>query len=463
MKKYIFKNLTIILGLTLNLTQTHAALIFNNEADGTHESTFFLDSADVSTDFIDLEFGTSNTAKLRFDIINDKFLLNRNLDLGDKEALNFRFENLAIAPICDLTVKGKNYFNTTDNLSYYCNGTLWKENGGGVGGSGKFIDGTDTNNAVYTLGNVGINTLVPSQKLDVRGNINIQSGALITTTETFEGVTFPPAPWTIGGNINWLKSTTVFQEGLASAESGNILDNQTSFIDRNYTFSGNGELRFFWKVSSEAAYDFLLFCLDNDVCTRTTGFNQRISGNINWVEVVVPITAGAHSFRWVYAKDGSVSNGTDNGYIDNVRFIEGGADGNIYISNKIGIGITNPTNPIEHSSGANLTTGGVWTNASDKNLKENFEAINSQEILKKISELPISKWNYKTERSDIKHIGPMAQDFYKAFRLGDSEKTISTIDEPSVALIGIQALYEKIKVLETKIENLEKPKLSFEN
>ncbi len=36
-----------------------------------------------------------------------------------------------------------------------------------TGSSGKFVDGTDANNAVYTSGNVGIGTTVPTQKLDV--------------------------------------------------------------------------------------------------------------------------------------------------------------------------------------------------------------------------------------------------------------------------------------------------------
>lgn len=33
--------------------------------------------------------------------------------------------------------------------------------------AGKFIDGTDTNDAVYTTGNVGIGTETPASKLDV--------------------------------------------------------------------------------------------------------------------------------------------------------------------------------------------------------------------------------------------------------------------------------------------------------
>lgn len=54
----------------------------------------------------------------------------------------------------------------------------------------------------------------------------------------------------------------------------------------------------------------------------------------------------------------------------------------------------------------------------------------------------IQTWNYKTQDSSIKHIGPTAQDFYGAFGLGESDKTISTVDASGIALRSIQALYQ---------------------
>jgi len=66
--------------------------------------------------------------------------------------------------------------------------------------------------------------------------------------------------------------------------------------------------------------------------------------------------------------------------------------------------------------------------------------MNPDDVLAKINALNIQKWNYKKEDSSITHIGPIAQDFYAAFNLGGSDKSISTIDPAGVALIGIQAL-----------------------
>jgi hypothetical protein len=104
-------------------------------------------------------------------------------------------------------------------------------------------------------------------------------------------------------------------------------------------------------------------------------------------------------------------------------------------------------NPIEHSSGAHLTVGGVWTNASDENLKENFKSVDGEQILDKIESLPITEWNYKTESEDTKHIGPTAQDFQQVFGVGSDGKSISTIDPSGIALAAIKELSKQNKNL----------------
>jgi hypothetical protein len=58
--------------------------------------------------------------------------------------------------------------------------------------------------------------------------------------------------------------------------------------------------------------------------------------------------------------------------------------------------------------------------------------------------VPITKWNYKVDDDGITHIGPTAQDFYSTFGVGENAMTISTLDPASLALVGIQALGEKV-------------------
>ncbi len=88
---------------------------------------------------------------------------------------------------------------------------------------------------------------------------------------------------------------------------------------------------------------------------------------------------------------------------------------------------------------------GSWTSVSDKNKKENFKNVDTDETLKKIASLKIKSWNYKSQKNAIRHIGPMAQDFYKAFGLGENNITISGIDMDGVILKGIQALNFRIE------------------
>ena len=53
----------------------------------------------------------------------------------------------------------------------------------------------------------------------------------------------------------------------------------------------------------------------------------------------------------------------------------------------------------------------------------------------------MATWNYKSQDPSIRHIGPMAQDFYAAFGVGEDDTHISTTDADGVALAASQALY----------------------
>ncbi|MFQ5500381.1 MAG: tail fiber domain-containing protein [Candidatus Zixiibacteriota bacterium] len=99
--------------------------------------------------------------------------------------------------------------------------------------------------------------------------------------------------------------------------------------------------------------------------------------------------------------------------------------------------------------------GTVWTNASDKNLKENFAEVDSEQLLEKIAELPISRWNYKSEGNEVTHIGPTAQDFHELFGLGSDSVSISTIDPSGIALAAIQQLHRTTAGLKKKIERID--------
>ena len=122
-----------------------------------------------------------------------------------------------------------------------------------------------------------------------------------------------------------------------------------------------------------------------------------------------------------------------------------GAPSNLLVLSAAGIGINNPAPafPIHHSSGARLTAGGVWTNASSRSLKTAFEAIDPLAVLAKVADLPVQGWRYKVEDASTRHIGPVAEDFQRLFGLGDGE-SIGTVDANGVALAAIQGLVQKM-------------------
>jgi len=98
------------------------------------------------------------------------------------------------------------------------------------------------------------------------------------------------------------------------------------------------------------------------------------------------------------------------------------------------------------NGGAFLAPGdGSWTAMSDRNAKENVQSVDARGVLEKVAALPVSTWNYKSQASDIRHIGPMAQDFKTAFGVGGSDTGITTVDADGVALAAIQGLNQKLR------------------
>ncbi len=69
--------------------------------------------------------------------------------------------------------------------------------------------------------------------------------------------------WQTGGNSNWAVSTQTPFEGSYCIKSGDINDNQSNWLSLEYDVFSNDSISFWYKVSSEASYDFLTFYVDN--------------------------------------------------------------------------------------------------------------------------------------------------------------------------------------------------------
>lgn len=103
-----------------------------------------------------------------------------------------------------------------------------------------------------------------------------------------------------------------------AARSGPVGDDGATTLAT--TVQGRGTLAFRWRTSSEDHYDCLRVRLDG---SEVAG----ISGERGWEDVSIPVESeGSHTVEWAYTKDGSVSDGEDCGWIDDVVWTpEGGA------------------------------------------------------------------------------------------------------------------------------------------
>jgi len=132
------------------------------------------------------------------------------------------------------------------------------------------------------------------------------------------------------------------------------------------------------------------------------------------------------------------------------------------VTGNVGIG-TGTTYPGSKLQVVNATCdGNNWNNSSDRNLKENFKAVDPREVLASVAALPISRWNYKND-PDTPHLGPVAQDFHAAFELGADDRHIATVDADGVAMAAIQGLNEIVAEKDLKITQLQKRLCTLEN
>lgn len=290
------------------------------------------------------------------------------------------------------------------------------------------------NNSITFTGTDGTSFAFPGASDDVVGR---------TATQTLTNKTIAAGSNTISGlavanftssNIsNWTNDS-----GYITASSTDTLTNKTLTAPIISTISNTGTL------TLPTSTDTLVGRDTTDTLTNKSLTSPTITG-----------TPTAATATW--ANLGTVTTiDIDGGSIDGTAIGANAASTGKFTglqADNIGIGIAPTANPIELAGGA-FSDGATWSNASDYNLKANFASLNVDEILGKIASLPITEWNYKSDDVSVRHIGPMAQDFYAAFNLGGSDTSISTIDPSGVALVGIQALNKNLLSTTYKVDEI---------
>ncbi len=65
-----------------------------------------------------------------------------------------------------------------------------------------------------------------------------------------------------------------------------------------------------------------------------------------------------------------------------------------------GIGQTSPQHPLHMGSGAHVTAGGVWTNASSREYKNNIRNLTFEDAKTALEELTSTRYHYNVNNED---------------------------------------------------------------
>jgi hypothetical protein len=119
------------------------------------------------------------------------------------------------------------------------------------------------------------------------------------------------------------------------------------------------------------------------------------------------------------------------------------------VAGSVGIGTTSPTYPLHMGSGAHVTTGGVWTNASSKEYKDNIQNLTIEEATAALMDLTPVKFTYKADNSD-EYVGFIAENVPELVAT-KGRKGLSPMDIVALLTKVVQKQQEEIEELKAQL------------
>jgi hypothetical protein len=126
----------------------------------------------------------------------------------------------------------------------------------------------------------------------------------------------------------------------------------------------------------------------------------------------------------------------------------------------VGIGTDSPAYPLEMESGAYVSTGGVWTNASSREYKDNIKDLSVEEAARTFEGLNPVTFTYKKEVG-AQHVGFIAEDVPDLVATQD-RKGLSPMDIVAVLTKVVQEQQQTLKQKSQVIDKQQKSLESFE-
>ena len=118
----------------------------------------------------------------------------------------------------------------------------------------------------------------------------------------------------------------------------------------------------------------------------------------------------------------------------------------------VGIAVARPEHPLEMASGAYVSAGGVWTNSSSRDRKENIAILPADTAASALMALEPVVFNYRNERGE-EYVGFIAEDVPALVATGNRD-ALSTMDIVAVLTRVVQEQQNKIKELEARLDAL---------
>ncbi len=115
----------------------------------------------------------------------------------------------------------------------------------------------------------------------------------------------------------------------------------------------------------------------------------------------------------------------------------------------VGFGVSRPTHPVEMASGAYVTAGGVWTNSSSRERKENIAALSVEEALQALAALQPVQFSYKNDAAET-YVGFIAEDVPELVAT-DNRQGLSAMDIVAVLTKVMQDQQQRIAELEARL------------
>ena len=120
------------------------------------------------------------------------------------------------------------------------------------------------------------------------------------------------------------------------------------------------------------------------------------------------------------------------------------------VAGNVGIGTAVPTHPLEMGSGAHVTAGGVWTDASSRAYKENIQHLTLDAALMALETLEPVQYNYKVDPED-NHLGFIAEDVPDLVA-SKNRKGMSPMDVVAVLTKVVQQQQQQIAELKARLD-----------